>query len=152
MKQLLKFWQLPSRDRQILINAFILLVLVRLGLLFLPFQRLHQLLTRISHVKPKSHILASPTIDNIVKAVNISTRYMPGGSKCLARAFTTQVLMSRWGYIPQLKIGVTKGEQGQLKAHAWVESQGRVVIGNLSNLSDFIAFPSLEVSTVSKTF
>ncbi|NET54236.1 MAG: lasso peptide biosynthesis B2 protein, partial [Merismopedia sp. SIO2A8] len=66
------------------------------------------------------------------------------GVKCLARALTTQVFMSRQGYSPQLRIGVAKGEGGQLEAHAWVESQGQVVIGYLGNLSYFTPLPSLE--------
>jgi hypothetical protein len=43
-----------------------------------------------------------------------------------------------------LRIGVSKGQRGDLQAHAWVESHGSIVIGNLSNLSHFTTMPSLE--------
>jgi hypothetical protein len=43
-----------------------------------------------------------------------------------------------------LRIGVSKGVKGNLRAHAWVESQGSVVIGELADLSGFSVLPSLE--------
>ncbi len=69
---------------------------------------------------------------------------MPGGAKCLARALTTQVLLNRQGYLPDLRIGVAKATAGQLEAHAWVEYQGRIVIGQLNDLSRYLPLPSFE--------
>ncbi|NEQ84407.1 MAG: lasso peptide biosynthesis B2 protein, partial [Moorea sp. SIO2I5] len=63
--------------------------------------------------------------------------------KCLARALTSYTLMVQYGYVPQLRIGVAKGESGQLEAHAWVENQGLVVIGQLPDLTRFKTLPSL---------
>jgi hypothetical protein len=74
--------------------------------------------------------------------VNISSYYMP--ALCLARALTTKVLMNQQGYTPQLRIGVTKGQAGKLEAHAWVDYQGQVVMGNLPNLSQFNALMPIE--------
>jgi hypothetical protein len=48
-----------------------------------------------------------------------------------------QILLQQQGYPASLQIGVAKGRDGQLEAHAWVESQGQVVIGNLENLAHF---------------
>jgi hypothetical protein len=42
-----------------------------------------------------------------------------------------------------LRIGVAKGEAGKLEAHAWVESQGRIVIGGLRDLPYFTPLPPL---------
>ena len=138
MKRSRKFLRLSRGDRQLLLGTFFLLGLVRLGLWLLPFQTLRQIIARISGANPVGEQkYCPPTIDKIVWAVNLSSRYMPGGAKCLARALTTQVLMSRHGYSPQLRIGVAKGDGGQLEAHAWVESQGEVVIGHLRDLSRF---------------
>ncbi len=138
MERSRKFLRLSRSDRQLLLGTFFLLGLVRLGLWLLPFQTLRQILARISQANPVGeHKYCPPTTDKIVWAVNLSSRYMPGGAKCLARALTTQVLMGRHGYSPQLLIGVAKGDGGQLEAHAWVESQGQVVIGHLRDLSRF---------------
>lgn len=142
MKQLPRFLRLTSGERQLLINTFVLLGLVRLGLYFLPFQSLQRLLANISQVKSDNQKGRQNELGKIVRAVNISSRYLPGDVKCLARALTTQVLMSRRGFLPELRIGVAKGEKGQLEAHAWVENQGKVVIGHLRNLSHFTPMPS----------
>ena len=142
MKQLRKFKHLTSGERQLLINTFVLLGLVRLGLYLLPFQTLQRIIATISQVKSEHQQVDPTDLGKIVRAVNISSRYMPGDVKCLARALTTQVLMSRHGFLPELRIGVAKGKEGQLEAHAWVENQGQVVIGQLRNLSRFTPMPS----------
>ncbi|MBU7581638.1 MAG: lasso peptide biosynthesis B2 protein [Nostoc sp. TH1S01] len=144
MKRLRKFLNLTHSDRHLLISTFILLTLVRLGLWLLPFKRLWQILSAISQVRVKPQPVDRTDLDKIVKAVDLSSRYMPGGVKCLARAFTTQVLMKRYGYSPELRIGVAKKEGGELEAHAWVESQGKVVIGYLRDLSSFTPLPPVE--------
>lgn len=146
MKRLRKFLFLKSSDRQRLIKTFILLGLVRLGLRLLPFQTLQQLLASMSQVAPKRSRVNQTSVGRIIWAVNVSSRFMPGGAKCLARALTTQVLLSRQGHFPVLRIGVAKGERGQLEAHAWVESQGQVVMGYLRELSRFIPLPSFQGS------
>lgn len=145
MKRLRKFLHLSPGERQLLLGTFVWLGLVRLGLWLLSFPTLRQLLASISRAnsvgEPKFCV---PTTGKIVWAVNVSSRYMPGGAKCLARALTAQVLMSRRGYSPQLRIGVAKGEEGQLEAHAWVESQGQVVIGYLGDMARFTPLPAFE--------
>lgn len=140
MKRLLKFLRLKNSDRHLLINTFTVLVFVNLGLWLLPFNTLRQILDKIS--QPNSHLEQTP-LTKIIWAVDASTRYIPGGAKCLARALTCQVMMIRRSYSPELRIGVAKTETGKFEAHAWIESQGQVVIGYLNNLSSFTPLPSL---------
>jgi hypothetical protein len=40
-----------------------------------------------------------------------------------------QVLLGRLGQRSELRLGVARKLGGQLEAHAWVETQGRIVIG-----------------------
>ncbi|MBD2596836.1 lasso peptide biosynthesis B2 protein [Nostoc spongiaeforme FACHB-130] len=140
MKRLLKLLQLSNSDRQFLLRTFVLLGLVRLGMWLLSFNTLRKLINKIS--KPNFQ-LEPISLHKIVWAINVSTRYTPGGAKCLARALTCQVLMTRYGYKPELRIGVVKSEAGNLEAHAWIETQGYVVIGYLPDLSRFTPLPSL---------
>ncbi|MBE9205426.1 lasso peptide biosynthesis B2 protein [Nostoc sp. LEGE 06077] len=139
MKYLLKTLQLSNSDRQLLLNTFVLLGLVRLGMRLLPFNTLRKLINKNSKPNPR---LKQITLNKIVWAINVSTRYTPGGAKCLARALTCQVLMTRYGYSPELRIGVVKGATGNLEAHAWIETQGQVVIGYLPDLPRFTPLPS----------
>ncbi len=144
MKRLRKFNSLPSGDRLLLISTFVLLGLVRLGLWLLPFGTWRRLIASASRTSHKPQSVGKTDQGKIVWAVNVASRYMPGGTKCLARALTAQVLMSRYGYSPELRIGVAKGKGGQFEAHAWVECQGEVAIGYLGNLSRFTPMPSFQ--------
>ncbi len=143
MKNLWKLRHLSPRVYLLLIKTFVLLLFVRLGLRFLSFQSLRQHLEKVSRYS-FIHTANLVPLNRILWAVNVSSYYMPGGVKCLARALTTHCLMLQYGYIPQLCIGVAKGDSGQLEAHAWVENQGLVVIGQLPDLERFKPLPSLE--------
>lgn len=137
MKRLFKFVRL-SRYIWLLFKTFIMLGTIGLGLRQLSFARLRKLLSFFG----RQTILASSDrmeVDRIVWAVDKCSQYMPG-VKCLARALTTEVLMNQYGYQPQLRIGVSK-RSGKLEAHAWVESQGRVLIGQLQDLAQFKVLP-----------
>ena len=58
-------------------------------------------------------------------------------------ALDTQVLLSRRGHPTLHHIGVAKGEEGCLEAHAWLESRGKVVIGG-SELERYTPLLALE--------
>ncbi|MGB5900380.1 MAG: lasso peptide biosynthesis B2 protein [Geitlerinemataceae cyanobacterium] len=131
-------------DRQLLLNTFLFLCLVRLGLRFLPFQTLQKRLAQRSQIS--RHTPEPLSIGKIVWAIDTATRYMPGGVKCLARALVTQTMMKQHGHSGELRIGVAKGQTGELEAHAWVEHRGRVVIGYLSDLQRYVPMPSFQGS------
>lgn len=144
MEKLRKLVGLKGADRHLLLRTFLLLSSIRLGLWLLSFQTLQTLLARVSQPATSTVKLEPRSIGNIIWAVNLSSRYMPGQVKCLARALTTQVLMKQSHYTAELRIGVAKGESGKLEAHAWIEHQGRVVIGYLQDLSRYTPMPSLD--------
>jgi len=64
-------------------------------------------------------------------AVMTASRYIPHAT-CLVQAIAMQALLAHNGYSSQLHIGVAKANRGQLQAHAWVEYDGRVVLGATS--------------------
>ncbi len=144
MKRLRKFLTSHQRDRHLLVSAALLLGAIRLGLWLLPFQTLRRLLARITSVSTELQASDQAFVGKVVWAVEGASRYMPGGVKCLARALATQVLLGRSGHPTQLCIGVAKDKQGNLEAHAWVESQGRIIIGGLRDMTRFTPLPSLE--------
>jgi hypothetical protein len=138
------------RRRLFLVRTFLLLLGVRLGLAFVKFQRLRtflgQLSTATPHSKkqlPRDPNLTNQTVRQVIWAVERSTTLMPGGAKCLAKALTTQVLLERRGCDCELKIGVAKTDQGQLEAHAWIEKDQQVIMGQLPDLDRFKSLPSL---------
>lgn len=135
MGKVLQFLKLQSHDRQLLVYTFVLLSFVRLGLQLLRYARLQTILNKLNHPDPKTPPTAS--ILTLLWAVNAASAVMPGGVKCLARALTMDVLMRRYGYCPDLRIGFIKAPEGHPQFHAWLEYQGQVIIGHLPNLVDF---------------
>ncbi|CAN5807530.1 hypothetical protein BH23ACT11_BH23ACT11_01070 [soil metagenome] len=127
MNRLRKFLRLPYAERWLLIKAALLLAIVRLGMQLLPFQTLRRLVDRLS--KPSGRLQATDrsSIEEIVWAVELSGRYMPG--TCLTRALAAQILLARRGYPVSLHIGAVREEGEKFLAHAWLETGGRVVIG-----------------------
>jgi hypothetical protein len=108
---------------------------VRLAMWFVPCSFL---LRRFLLEKPKpgSSALDDRSIERIAWSVRLSSRYVPA-STCLTQALTAILLLSRRGHQADLKIGVSKGEENKLRAHAWVESNGRIVIGNVTEITRF---------------
>ena len=142
-RRILKFLRLPSIERWLLVKAAIFLVLVRLGFFLFSFKTL---LNQIECVKSKRRWTSNNGrigSDRIAWAVLVASRYIPF-TKCLAQAIVTQILFARYGYTAQLQIGVAKDGKGRLKAHAWVESQGRIVIGDLKDIFRYSLLPSLK--------
>lgn len=137
MKLLLKVRNLPPSDRHLLISALLLLAVIRLGLSLLTFQTLRRILTKVMR-KPTGFQSVDNSFSNrIAWAVTVGSRYIPGTNTCLAQALATHMLLAWRGYPAHLRIGVVRGQGGQLQAHAWVESQGKIVIGRTENLSRY---------------
>lgn len=147
MKWVLKFLRLPGYDRSFLIKTYVLLTLIRLGLWLVPFEQLWKASIRLGRHHPQpapSYPLGiGSVVQRVIWAVNWSCRLTPGGAKCLARALVAKVLLDRHRCSAEFKIGVAKNGTGTFEAHAWIEVEGRVVIGQLHNLEQFTPMPSL---------
>jgi hypothetical protein len=144
MKRPLKFMRLPAAERWLLVKAALLLAAIRLGLGLLPFQTLRRLLGKVTEA-PTGWLQEADqsSADRVVWAVEVASRYLPAAGTCLTQALVAQVLLARRGHPGLLHIGVVKGEEGQLEAHAWLESGGRIVIGE-SELDRYTPLAALE--------
>ena len=143
MKNLRKFFLLNRRDRRLLLTSIRCLWAARLGLWLLPFQTVRRLMAKLSPPKPISSKETSPDVERIAWAVAVASRYVPAAT-CLTQALAGQMLLVQYGEPALLRIGVAKDETGVLQAHAWVESRGRVVIGDSEELYRYTPLPSVE--------
>lgn len=141
MRHFCRFVELKAAERYLLLGTIVLLGFIRLGLGILPVRTLHRLLMRGSRTfsRGQSHRLSA---ERIAWVVITASRVVPGCRTCLIRAFAALVLLDRAGYAARCHIGVAKGTGGQLDAHAWVESQGRIVIGGggVERFAPLVAF------------
>jgi hypothetical protein len=122
-----KFFSLPAKERYILVKAFFLLIIIRLGLWFLPFRTLQKTIERLFHSPTTSHEPSLPP-EKFSWAVVAVSPYVPSAT-CLAQALTLQSLLSREGIHSDLEIGVARDDVAGIAAHAWLEVEGQVVIG-----------------------
>jgi Transglutaminase-like superfamily len=102
-------------------------MVVRLSLLFLPFQLWGRAAGWLLRRRP-SAISSHAALQDVVWAVSRVSRAIPGAT-CLTQALAAQLLLSRRGLPSRLRIGVARGSGPALRAHAWLESDGVIVIG-----------------------
>ena len=119
MRRIVAFFALSAGDRALLIEAVAAVVLFRLALFFVGVDRLRAWSGRL--------VARSAPVDRVAWAVGAASRWVPGAT-CLASALAAQRLMSVRGCASELHIGVARQER-QIAAHAWLESGGRIVIG-----------------------
>jgi hypothetical protein len=129
MKRLSNFLRLSAAERRLLFRVAFLLEAIGFGLRLLPFQILRRFLGRLAESPTRLLRVDEFTVDEVVRAVEVASRHLPGTKTCLAQALAAQVLLSRREQPALVRIGVARGEGGEFEAHAWVEIGGRVVIG-----------------------
>jgi hypothetical protein len=142
MNRLRNFLRLSSSDRRLLISAALLLGAIVLGLWLLPFLTLQRLLGNLAAPRTSRREAEAFSADRVVWAVTVASRYVPGASTCLTQALAAQVLLARRGEVACLRIGVARRE-GRFQAHAWLESQGKVIFGG-SELGRYAPLPALD--------
>lgn len=134
-----KFFRLPGADRSLLVRSMVLVGTARLALWVLPFNVVRRMLSRPVHRSSGAHA----TTEKIGWAISVAKRFVPRGN-CLPQALAAESLLRRSGHPVELRIGVAKTDQGRLEAHAWVESGGRLVVGDLTQgLDTYTPLPPL---------
>ena len=133
---------LAPREREILLEALVLLGGIRLGLWLFSFQAVKRFLAKKAVIVANTRQAEKECIDRVVWAVGVASRCVPHAT-CLTQALAVQALLARRGYPASLRIGVARSDEGSFEAHAWVENQGRIVVGNLADLPRYTPLPPL---------
>lgn len=142
MGKLHQFTALPWREKWLYINAALWLLALKVGLYLLPFNRLRTWVARSG--RPDGEPGDIKDMHTIISAIERISQFLaPLRINCLPQALVGHRLLQQQGFDVQLRIGVLKNHGDQLTAHAWLEVQGRVVLGDLRGLEQFAAFPAL---------
>ena len=142
MGRLRKFLDLSRQDQYLLAESVLLLGAIKVGLSVLPFRTIRRFVTSHSRAIGAAS-RAEPSVKRVVWALEVVTAYLPLFKNCLNRALAAHVLLGRRGYDPKLRIGVLRNED-RLEAHAWIESEGRIVVGRVPELATYTKLPPLE--------
>lgn len=127
-------------DQWLLIKALMLVWAVRLGLWVLPLRTLREIIaksTSKASVSEQVEPTDSQLVARLVSSIRRVSKYVPAAS-CLTQALATQILVGRRGQPASLQIGVTKSAMGNLRAHAWLESNGEIIIGRVKDQPGFV--------------
>ncbi|WP_372720133.1 lasso peptide biosynthesis B2 protein [Novipirellula sp.] len=136
----MRFSRIPPDRRKLLLQAIFWLLVDGVSLRLFPTWTLRVAYERQPRSNPHGHVDAR----NIARGVMIATNYVPWHT-CLTRALVACRLLQQHQIPSRLQIGATRID-GKFQAHAWVESNGKVVIGRTRDLERFV--PLIDNSTV----
>lgn len=135
-----QFIRLTPADRRLLTRSAVLVAGARLALWVLPFNVARRLLTPAARRRSAG---TPATAERIGWAVSVAQRFVPMGN-CLPQALAAESLLLRHGHPVEFRIGVMKTAKDRLQAHAWVESGGYCVVGDLTDgMSAYSPLPPL---------
>jgi hypothetical protein len=132
MRRVKRFFTVTALERRLLLRALWRLSRTCLTLHLVPQKKWRPLLA--PGVKPATLPRRRYSELQIAWAVRAAARYVPTAN-CLPQAIVAKQFLEEQGFQPVIRIGVeapgvdTPEELG-LKAHAWVETGGRVVLGD----------------------
>jgi Transglutaminase-like superfamily len=122
--------RLRVTDATLLAHAVTLLVRSRIALRFLPWRRAMRL-----GAAPRAASVTHVSAGRLELAVRRARRLVPGAT-CLAAALALSRLLSRHGYAPMIRIGVTN-EGGRFAAHAWIECDRVPLLSSAAELQRY---------------
>lgn len=131
--------------RRLLFEAVAAIIVVRVGLRVLPFLTLQRMLDRFGALPiVRQHgRAASDVLPSVRWAMTTASARLP--ATCLVQALAAGVMLRRRGLACRLRLGVRTREgdsRAGLEAHAWIECDGRIAIGDVAHLSELVVMPS----------
>lgn len=125
-----------------MIWALLVVGLIRALLWLLPFVYVQRVARWLGRRSPRAREpLPASLVDHRALLIRAVSRLVPGAA-CLTQALALQVLLARSGNPSLVRIGIKRGEEKSLEAHAWLEWEGRVVIGD-SELGRYVRLPEI---------
>jgi hypothetical protein len=132
-----RFVRLDRQRRALLAEAAACLLLTRVALLVVPFPHLARRLgtfmapgdVRVAHVRSTAAQDHADVASAVAWAVSRAARHVPFRAICLPQAVAARIMLSRRGIDSVLCLGVAKGRDKPLDAHAWLDAAGIEVTG-----------------------
>ncbi|MBC8061952.1 MAG: lasso peptide biosynthesis B2 protein [Clostridiaceae bacterium] len=134
-KKLKNFLKRSNGDKLLFFQAFIICGIARSIILLIQFNKIR---TYIGTYKKESSFQIENSKYELVKkiawAVNSASLLTPWKSKCLVKALTAQKMLKNHKIYSTLYLGVAKGGERGIQAHAWLRCGQLIVTGG--NLKD----------------
>ena len=137
MSNLRKAFALSVSDWILIAQAWLWFGLVEVGLNCLSLKKLLQIIQRERDGQAgneedddnQEKVPRRPTPERVAFCAGLAARLHALDATCLKKALVLHAMLTRRGFNSQLLIGAARAETGQLDAHAWLECQGKVLLG-----------------------
>jgi hypothetical protein len=126
--------RLTARERRLALTAIGLVALTRGALWLIPFRWIQRALEQRAPERAQEFRDRARTARDVVWAIRLASRYVPRAT-CLTQALAAQVLLARSGIESRIVVGVSNRESFQ--AHAWVESNGSILLGRTRDVERY---------------
>lgn len=140
MRNYFEFFSLSKKEKILFFQAFYYLILFRIILVQKPPKDLFRDAARVVNCHLETQSLDHKLPTTIARIVNQVSRYIPL-TTCLSKAYTCMWLFAKNKYKSELHFGIYFNDQRELKAHAWLTFKGKIVIGDLPDLSKYQEIP-----------
>lgn len=127
-RHLPKFLHRTPAERRYILRATFLLYVVRLSLSVLSFKTILRCIEKLRFNPNRPAEIRMSEIEQFVSAIKLISPYVPKAT-CLTQALAVQIFLVRRSCNARLDIGVTKDANRTLKAHAWIEHRGQILVG-----------------------
>ena len=129
MGALRNYFRLPFTKKRLIIEAAGLIIFTRFGLYLTSLQKLQVFFQRFTNVDNIQYLGNNPAKSEIIWAVNTTGQKLFKDDTCLVMAIAGQAILNHHGIPAKLQLGCLLGEDKSIFAHAWVESEGKIIIG-----------------------
>lgn len=144
-QEIMRYIGLNRADRALFTRAYIGLAVADLSLRFAGFSRLVQDPQGVVPQEGAGDPMAASRPDRYAHWIEVAARYHIVRARCLHRSLVLHRWLLRDGLASHLRIGVRK-EGNLLRAHAWVEVDGRAVHEHPGALAAFTPLTSPRLS------
>jgi len=108
--------------------------------------RLRNVRSLVARARPVVAPWLGASEERTVWAIGAVGRRLPRVSTCLVRALAADLLLSERGHPRHLVVGVRRSPAGALEAHAWLERDGRALVGG-EHAGEYVEFARLPART-----
>jgi Transglutaminase-like superfamily len=130
MSRVHRFAALEPAERRLMLRAWATVALLRAATLLVSYGRVRGIVARLGRSGRGAGAGTRPAPEQIARAVMRAGALVPGGRNCLVRALAAEALLARFGYPVALRFGIARTASGALIGHAWLESDGHVLVGD----------------------
>jgi hypothetical protein len=131
------------KDYFLFAEAWLLLAMARLMLVFLQFKKIMPVLGKLETNAAADATGNAAILQAVKLAVARGCRYSPWRTMCFEQAIAAKMMLRRRHLVSIIFFGVFKGDDNKLNAHAWLQSGGQTITGG-SNLDRYTVLSSFK--------